>query len=122
MPDVDTEFNAAVQQIDEEMTRRLNGKRPTRVQIAEYWGRVQRARREIVERRTREAIDRVVEGTFKLKGLPMKALGNHQYFVKPTSHRVLEFSTLEEINRKLTNGKKIRAIKAHQGGMIIIIS
>lgn len=122
MPDVDREFDAAVRRIDQEMTRRLKGERPSNTQIAAYWGKVQSARREIVERRTREAIDRLVEETFKLKGLPMKSLGNHQYFVKPTSHRVLEFPTLEEINRKLAGEKKIRAIKPHQGGLIIIIA
>lgn len=119
----DKDFDDLVRRIEREFIAELKkGEKPNPKQVKEFWARVERARIRLVEKKSREATNQLVEETFKFRGLPMKDLGNHQYFVKPTSHQVLEFSILEEINRKLTDGKKIRAIKAHQNGMIIIIA
>lgn len=122
MPTENREFDAIVRKLDAEFTRNLKGEKPTPEQIREYWDRVSRARHRLVEKQTNEAVDKVVMEIFKSRGIPIKELGNHQFWLMPTSHQQINFAWLEDLNQRLPEGKKLRAIKPHQRGIAIVIA
>ncbi len=119
MPTEDKDFDAIVRRFDEEFTRRLGGKKPTPQQIREFWDRVDRAKKRMVEQQVAEDTNRLVMDAFKYRGIPIKDMGKHQYWVMPSSTQVIQFEWLEELNRQLPEGKKVRAIKPHQKGIAI---
>ncbi len=119
MPTEDRDFDAVVRRFDEEFTRRLGGKKPTPQQIREFWDRVDRAKKRMVEQQVAEDTNRLVMDAFKYRGIPIKDMGKHQYWVMPSSTQVIQFEWLEELNRQLPEGKKVRAIKPHQKGIAI---
>ena len=119
MPTEDKDFDAIARRFDEEFTRRLGGKKPTPQQIREFWDRVDRAKKRMVEQQVAEDTNRLVMDAFKYRGIPIKDMGKHQYWVMPSSTQVIQFEWLEELNRQLPEGKKVRAIKPHQKGIAI---
>ncbi len=121
MPTEDKDFDAVVRRLDSEFTRRLGGKDPTPQQIREFWDRVARAKKQLVEKQVAEDTNRLVMDAFKYRGIPIKDMGNHQYWVMPSSTQVIQFEWLEELNQKLPEGKKVRAIKPHQKGIAILV-
>lgn len=122
MPTDNREFDAIVRKLDAEFTRNLKGEKPTPEQIREYWERVTRARNRLVEKQTKEAVDREVMEVFKSHGIPIKELGNHQFWLMPSSTQQISFTWLEELNQRLPEGKKLRAIKPHHKGIAILIA
>lgn len=122
MPIEDKDFDAVVRRLDAEFTRRLAGKDPTPQQVREFWDRVGRAKKRLIEQKTTEETDRLVMDAFKYRGIPIKNMGKHQYWVMPSSTQVIQFEWLEELNRQLPEGKKVRAIKPHQKGIAILVS
>ena len=121
MPTEDKDFDAVVRRIEAEFTRNLGGEKPTPEQIREFWSRVARAKKILVEKQTKEQVDRVVMDAFKHRGIPIKDLGNHQFWLMPTSTQAIQFEWLEELNRLLPEGKKVRAIKPHHKGIALLV-
>lgn len=114
-------FEAEVARIDEEFRARVQGGRLSPTDSKQYWQRLTEVRRKREQQVVETGVRQAVDNHFRINGCYVKDLGRGLFWLRPPVQKGLDFQHLMTLDAKLPAGRRLRTIRAHQGGFMLVI-
>jgi len=117
----DDEFEAEAARIDEKFSAKVHGHCPSPEHARQYWKELTEARSSYEQRAINVSTRQAVDSHFKPKGCYVRDMGRGLFWLRPPVQKGLDFQHLVALDAKLPAGRRLRTIRAHQGGFMLVI-